>query len=282
MLSYYLLIFLSFISNLESEKQADSLLLAGKTEQALQIYTWQLSRGSEKYQPNLSLKASFACLKLRLHESGLLFLNDIKKQQIQTNLMATKLYKNLLVYHLVHVEPNKALIQLAFEKETGNLSDALNNLLYTQAFFQNKNDERFFFYAAMLDTMLTQRNSPVYKNEAITKVSSSILPGTGQWYAGEFKMGAGAFMLNALGGYLTGKALLEERPVDAGLIFALLWYRYYKGNIQAAEKAVSDYNKAVFEQFREKVMINLQPIHEKEQDKLLNSLLQLPEFQTPN
>ena len=70
----------------------------------------------------------------------------------------------------------------------------------------------------------------------------SIVPGAGQFYTGEYVSGLISIGWNILWGYLTINAFIEDRVFDGLLIGSLLWWRFYSGNIQNAEKFAIDNN----------------------------------------
>lgn len=70
----------------------------------------------------------------------------------------------------------------------------------------------------------------------------SIIPGAGQFYTGEYVSGLLSIGWNVLWGYLTIDAFIEERVLDGVLIGSLLWWRFYAGNIQNAEKFALEKN----------------------------------------
>jgi len=70
----------------------------------------------------------------------------------------------------------------------------------------------------------------------------SIVPGTGQFYTGEYVSGLISIGWNVLWGYLTINAFMEDRLFDGLMVGTLLWWRFYSGNIQNAEKFALEKN----------------------------------------
>jgi len=70
----------------------------------------------------------------------------------------------------------------------------------------------------------------------------SIFPGAGQFYTGEYVSGLISIGWNVLWGYLTINAFIEDRVFDGLMVGTLLWWRFYSGNIQNAEKFALDKN----------------------------------------
>lgn len=68
------------------------------------------------------------------------------------------------------------------------------------------------------------------------KVISYILPGSGQIYAGNYLSGLLSFAWNIIAGYFTINSFLQNRAFDGIIIGELVWLRFYKGNVENAEK----------------------------------------------
>ncbi len=63
---------------------------------------------------------------------------------------------------------------------------------------------------------------------------SSILPGTGEIYAGNVKQGIQDFLLTSLSGFILYNSIKNKKYVDAGIIFSFLFNRFYFGSISNA------------------------------------------------
>ena len=70
----------------------------------------------------------------------------------------------------------------------------------------------------------------------------SIIPGAGQFNTGEYVSGLISIGWNLLWGYLTINAFNEDRVFDGVMIGTLLWWRFYSGNLQNAEKFANEKN----------------------------------------
>jgi len=90
--------------------------------------------------------------------------------------------------------------------------------------------------AALCDSV----NYELYNSELAKYLS--IIPGAGQFYTGEYVSGLISIGWNVLWGYLTIEAFIEDRVLDGLLIGSLLWWRFYSGNIQNAEKFALEKN----------------------------------------
>lgn len=80
---------------------------------------------------------------------------------------------------------------------------------------------------------------------ALAKLSSLIIPGSGQFYTGNYFSGIMSLGWNVLWGYLTINAFITERAVEGILIGSLLWTRFYKGNFQNAENFAIEENRKI-------------------------------------
>ena len=78
-------------------------------------------------------------------------------------------------------------------------------------------------------------------NSQLAKILS-IIPGAGQFYTGEYVSGLISIGWNVLWGYLTINAFIEDRIFDGVIVGTLLWWRFYSGNIQNAEKFAAEKN----------------------------------------
>ena len=84
-------------------------------------------------------------------------------------------------------------------------------------------------------------NSEFY-NVTLSKVLSVFIPGAGQFYTGEYASGLISLGWNVLWGYLTINAFIDDRIFDGIMIGSLLWWRFYTGNLQNAEKFALEKN----------------------------------------
>ncbi len=81
-----------------------------------------------------------------------------------------------------------------------------------------------------------------FYNVTLAKVLSIFIPGAGQFYTGEYISGLISLGWNILWGYLTVNAFAEDRIFDGFMIGSLLWWRFYTGNLQNAEKFTLEKN----------------------------------------
>ena len=71
---------------------------------------------------------------------------------------------------------------------------------------------------------------------------STVVPGSGQFYAGKVKEGILAAALNGTFIYLVVDAIRDRRYVDSAGLFFVGW-QFYWGNRTSAQQLASEYNK---------------------------------------
>jgi hypothetical protein len=82
-------------------------------------------------------------------------------------------------------------------------------------------------------------------SESFAKYSSYLIPGLGQFYTGEYISGALSLGWNVLFGYLAIDSFADERVFDGFVTANFLWLRFYSGNLQNAEKFVTQKNLTI-------------------------------------
>ncbi|MGE5352563.1 MAG: hypothetical protein ACM3P0_10800, partial [Acidobacteriota bacterium] len=79
---------------------------------------------------------------------------------------------------------------------------------------------------------------------SFAKVISYILPGSGQFYTGNYVSGIMSLAWTGFFGYLTYNSFAEQRAFD-GLVEAGLFFRFHRGNVQNAEKFAIERNSEI-------------------------------------
>jgi TM2 domain-containing membrane protein YozV len=77
------------------------------------------------------------------------------------------------------------------------------------------------------------------------KLLSYFIPGAGQFYTGNYVSGLLSLGWNILWGYTTITAFSANRIFDGIMVGDLLWFRFYNGNNQNAEKFAEEKNTAI-------------------------------------
>ena len=71
---------------------------------------------------------------------------------------------------------------------------------------------------------------------------SVFLPGSGQFYTGNYLSGLLSLGWCALWGYVSVNAFVEQRVFDGLAVANFLWFRFYRGNLENAEKFAVEKN----------------------------------------
>ena len=108
--------------------------------------------------------------------------------------------------------------------------------------------------AAEIDTLFLDALNRSQKSEKAARLLSTFLPGLGQTYAGDWKNGLNALLLNGVLGYITLDAAIERDYDDALLSFFFLFYRYYAGNRYRAVEAAQTFNDWENRRYVEKIL----------------------------
>ena len=108
--------------------------------------------------------------------------------------------------------------------------------------------------AAEIDVLFLDALNRSQKSEKAAWLLSTFLPGLGQTYAGDWKNGLNALLLNGVLGYVTLDAAIERDYDDALLSFFFLFYRYYAGNRYRAVEAAQTFNDRENRRHVEKIL----------------------------
>ena len=93
-------------------------------------------------------------------------------------------------------------------------------------------------------------------SENLARILSVFIPGSGQFYTGNYLSGFISLGWNALWGYLTVNSFVEDRIFDGLAIGNLLWLRFYNGNLQNAVKFAEEKNRIIINGALEKLQEN--------------------------
>ncbi len=93
--------------------------------------------------------------------------------------------------------------------------------------------------------VLTKQVDEELYSVTMAKTLSYIIPGAGQFYTGEYLSGLLSLGWNVLWGYITIKAIVDERIFDAVMVSNFLWLRFYRGNLQNAENFAKEKNLVI-------------------------------------
>lgn len=76
----------------------------------------------------------------------------------------------------------------------------------------------------------------------LAKTLSYFFPGLGQFYTGNYVSGLLSLGWNVLWGYTAIKAFSADRIFDGIMVSNFLWFRFYRGNFENAEKFAEEVN----------------------------------------
>ncbi len=113
---------------------------------------------------------------------------------------------------------------------------------------------------ARLDLLFDKAIGMPQKSVKVARILSTILPGAGQIYAGNWRSGVNALLLNSALGFLTIDAALDRHYSDAVLWGALVFWRYYRGNTFRAGQAAEQFNRQQIQQAADAILQWLQEI----------------------
>ena len=111
-----------------------------------------------------------------------------------------------------------------------------------------------------LDMLFDAATDIPLKSARLAKVLSSIFPGAGQVYVGDWKDGLNAIALNGALGFLTVDAILDGHYVDAALFGGFIFWRYYRGNTFRAGQAAERFNQREYRRAAHAILQRLQEI----------------------
>lgn len=95
--------------------------------------------------------------------------------------------------------------------------------------------------------MLREISAQHFKSPKVALLLSTFIPGAGQIYASKPLQGIISFSLNLSLGYLTYKAVREDRRMDALLIVYFGLQRFYFGNLEQARKYPIEHNQRIID-----------------------------------
>lgn len=140
-------------------------------------------------------------------------------------------------------------------------------LLYS--FKWKQANEAFYMYSNNLkdaskgiskhvESLLSNAQNMKHKSPKLAKMLSTVLPGSGQFYAGDWWNGINALLINAATGYLLVNDILKRQYQDAIFNSLFLFGRFYSGNRYHAEEAAKKYNRKVNQKIAASILKTLQ------------------------
>jgi tetratricopeptide (TPR) repeat protein len=105
-----------------------------------------------------------------------------------------------------------------------------------------------------IDGILQEAMETDYKSPRTATMLSTMFPGAGQFYTGNYLSGLNAFALNGLLAWATGHLLLTERYGYGILTFYFGLRRYYEGNRNNAYEMAREYNRKLDKAIEDKLI----------------------------
>lgn len=160
-----------------------------------------------------------------------------KIQQVRTNILRRTISR-----------AEKILSEMVTDKRFEQHKREIKYWLGWSFIFSDKWNDAYRIFSEIGETNLAQiclnTQEKLYSVE-FAKYSSMIIPGLGQFYTGEYISGLLSFAWNIFAGYLTINAFNQERIFDGIVTANLLWFRFYRGNFQNAEKFAEEKNTRI-------------------------------------
>lgn len=160
-----------------------------------------------------------------------------KVQQVRTNILRRTTSR-----------AEKILSEMGNDKR---FEQHINEIKYWRGWsfiFSYKWDDAHSIFSEIGETNLAQICLNTYDklySVEFAKYSSMIIPGLGQFYTGEYLSGLLSLAWNVFAGYLTINAFDQERIFDGIVTANLLWFRFFRGNFQNAEKFAEQKNTRI-------------------------------------
>ena len=111
-----------------------------------------------------------------------------------------------------------------------------------------------------LDAFFEDALNVPQKSIKVAKILSTILPGAGHIYTGDWRDGLNALVLNGALGFLTIDAVFAEHYTDAALWGGFAFLRYYRGSTFRAGAAAEQFNLKESQRAAEALLQRLQEI----------------------
>jgi len=115
-----------------------------------------------------------------------------------------------------------------------------------QSYIDNAAGEKDMGLSRVIQNLLNNMNGIRLKSAKKAKVFSTILPGSGQIYARDWKGGLNSLFLNGIFGFLLVEDIISQNYVQAALCSFFLFKRFYAGNRRNAARSAEKYNDSMY------------------------------------
>jgi len=122
------------------------------------------------------------------------------------------------------------------------------------AFTDSSGLDEFYHLREELDSLTLAAGLRARKDPDVAKWLSTFLPGSGQFYAGDWRNGLNALAVNSATGYFLVDNIIEQDWGDAVLTYLFLFGRYYFGNRYHAAESAREYNRQMDKESAERIL----------------------------
>ncbi len=146
-------------------------------------------------------------------------------------------------------QAHKLLDELELDGRFSGKSDAINYWRGWAFMLGDNWEEAANAFSELKDDhelkLLSEKTANEKYSVTTASLLSTLIPGAGQFYTGEFLSGLLSISWNVLFGFLAVKSFNEERIFDGLMITNLLWLRFYIGSRQNAVKFATEKNTEI-------------------------------------
>lgn len=113
-----------------------------------------------------------------------------------------------------------------------------------------------------IENLLSDANNNILYSPSKAKLLSTIIPGTGQMYVGDYRNGLNSFILNSFNFWVIGLNIVKADYLSAALYFIFVTERYYAGNRYRAEQITISKNEETENKFEKEILLKLSLLYD--------------------
>jgi len=202
---------------------------------------------------------SLNAIRRSIHTANTEYIRDERKIDLAIVLIASGNY-SAAEFYLIKIEIFSNIPELKQKAAFFRGVSAIYSFKWEQArnafqiYFNNHPERKYAEVGKKLDSLLNKAQNLIYKSPKLAKILSTILPGSGQIYSGDWCNGINALAINTVTGYLLVNDLVKRRYLDAIFNSLFIFERFYRGNRYHAEELAKKYNKNINQKFTEKIL----------------------------
>lgn len=110
--------------------------------------------------------------------------------------------------------------------------------------------------------LLQEANNGFLYSHSKAKLLSTIIPGTGQMYVGDYRNGLNSLILNSFNFWIIGLNIVKADYLSAALYFIFVTERYYAGNRYKAEQIAISKNEETENKFEKEILLKLSLLYD--------------------